>query len=71
MVKYSWSDSQNSSGDVVYVFTSSIKMADDEITASVTRASVYAVKKKLVSLPFIHSELAEHAGFIFESTFAA
>ncbi len=46
-------------------------MADDEITVS-----VYVGKKMDVSAihSFIHSHtqrLAEHAGFIFESTFAA
>ncbi len=50
-----------------------IETADAKITTSATRASVYVVKKMRVSaIPFIHSHrLAEHVGFILESTFAA
>ncbi len=60
---------QNSSGDVIYVL---IETADAEITAIVTRASVYVVKKNAhLCHSFILTDAQKQAGFIFKSTFAA
>ncbi len=46
-----------------------IETADDEITAGVRRSSVYVEKTAFIRS--FTQILAEHAGFIFESTFAA
>ncbi len=60
-------DSPSSSGDVVHVFMSSFsETADAEVTASITRFSMYVCSKwNRTSVSFINKD-AEHAGFIFK-----
>ncbi len=57
----------SSSGDVVHVFMSSFsETADAEVTASITRFSMYVCSKwNRTSVSFINRD-AEHAGFIFK-----
>ncbi len=60
-------DCPSSSGDVVHVFMSSFsETADAEVTASITRFSMYVCSKwNRTSVSFINRD-AEHAGFIFK-----
>ncbi len=63
-VKYSWSDSQGSSEDVVHVFMSSFsEAADAEVTVSATRFSLCVVNETnyiIISVSVIHSFRDDH-----------
>ncbi len=62
MVKCLWSDTRNSSGDIVHIFMSSLRLH-----SSATRTVYVTLVNKTSRL--LHS-YREHAGFIFKSTFA-
>ncbi len=61
MVKYSWSDSQPNSGDVVHVFSSSFsETADVKITTSVAQIQYEELSKhNHSSLPFINRDMQD------------